>query len=64
MNLIVHKLIILDIDSDKLYETGYKPHEYLAERIQNEVEDAGGIDAAIKQQLLAPHKENKWTRIS
>ena len=64
MNLIVHTLIIEDLDTDKIYETGAGSlQDSIAEQMQTLIDDAGGINKAIEAKIIGEQKENKWPKI-
>jgi hypothetical protein len=57
MDLIVYKLIIEDRDTGTLYETGYKfDHSRIAEEVDGEVTDLGGIEEALDNGTLEEHQ--------
>ena len=64
MNLIVHTLIIEDLDTDKIYETGAGSlQDSIAEQMHTLIDDAGGINEALAAKIIGEKKENKWPKI-
>lgn len=62
MNMIVYKLIVEDTDTGTLYEMGYRfDHSRIAEEVDNEVDDAGGIEKALDDGILEEHKHSPHT---
>ena len=59
MNLIVYKLIMEDTDTQQLYETGYKfDHSRIAEEVDGEVSDLGGIEEALDNGIREEHQHS------
>ena len=53
MSIIIWEVTVQDTITDKIYRTGYKyDHSRMADEVDSEVADCGGVEGALDEGIL------------
>ena len=60
MSIIIWEVTVQDTITDKIYRTGYKyDHSRMADEVDSEVAECGGVEGALDEGILEEIKDKK-----